>query len=315
MPIANVKLAAPTYDSDKDSPPFSEFHDMFLNFVDYQEHGRCLIAVAMHALGRTFDPSPGFTPAGMEGGLLLGDAELAELDEALASADVRPLVAYSELTFGERQLDKDLYSVLSQCITGKHRATIANVQFRSFIQAWVRLVTALGANNIQRKADLLTKLQKLEFRGDVSLFKTEATQTITDLINSHVTLEDVMMHSIISALPSELMALRVMQAAKLNDSAKTTHDVFEFIDTTASTLEIAGMGTKFERTNVLSIDAGTSKARCTRCGRNNHGKTECFARRHADGSRLTSKAPKLPPSKPFVAAEEKCYSSDGSDAC
>ena len=89
MPIANVKLAAPTYDSDKDSPPFSEFHDMFLNFVDYQEHGRCLIAVAMHALGRTFDPSPGFTPAGMEGGLLLGDAELAELDEALASADVR----------------------------------------------------------------------------------------------------------------------------------------------------------------------------------------------------------------------------------
>ena len=295
MPITNVKLNAPTYDSDRDIPPFAEYHDMFLNFVDYQEHGRSLITLAMHALGRTFNTNISFTREDMDGSLLLGDEELAALEQNLATEEnERAIKAYADLTSDEQKLDRNLYSILAQCVRGKSRVIIANVQFRSFVQAWVRLVQKLGANNIQRKTDLIIDLQKLQFnRGDIAAFKTHATRLITDLYNNHVTLEDIMLHSIVSALPTELMALKVVQADKLNDNAKTSQDVFSFIETTSTTLEIAGMGKKSNRdAHVLTTKgAGT----CERCGRNGHHKDDCYARRHADGSEIAGRAPKEPP--------------------
>ena len=134
MPIDNVRLTAPTYDLDKDMPPFHDFQAMFLNFVDYQRNGRALITLAMNSLGRTFNHSSAFTASGMGAGLVLADEELAALDDELAIDD-RALKTYGELTLAEKQLDNDLYSILSQCITGKHRVIIMNVQFRSFVQA------------------------------------------------------------------------------------------------------------------------------------------------------------------------------------
>ena len=111
MPISNVKLTAPPYNSDKDIPTFTEYQEMFLNFVDYQEGGRGLITLAMNALGRTFNHSSVFTHTGMDEGLVLADEELAALDDELA-VDERPLTSYSELVLAEKQLDKDLYSIL-----------------------------------------------------------------------------------------------------------------------------------------------------------------------------------------------------------
>ena len=83
MPIANVRLTPPSYNSDRDIPPFNEYHDQFLNFVDYQDGGRSLITLAMHALGRTFNTHVGFTRDTMENSVLLGDEALAALEEEL----------------------------------------------------------------------------------------------------------------------------------------------------------------------------------------------------------------------------------------
>ena len=186
MPIANVRIQPPTYNSDKDTPPFAEYHDMFLNFVDYQDGGRSLITLAMNALGRNFNTSIGFTRDDMDGSLLLGHEELDALETrldalSLETGAARVITQYGHLTDEEKMLDRDLYSILSQCITGKHRVVIANVQFRSFVQGWVRLVSCMGANNIQRKTELITNLQKLTFDGDISIFKTQVTKTIKDL--------------------------------------------------------------------------------------------------------------------------------------
>ena len=66
----------------------------------------------------------------MGSGLMLKPEDLAVLDGELQEMDNRPLMDYNELTVPEKQLDRDLYSVLSQCITGKHRVIIDNVQFQ-----------------------------------------------------------------------------------------------------------------------------------------------------------------------------------------
>ena len=62
------------------------------------------------------------------------------------------------------------------------------------------------------------------------------------------------------------MALKVVQAEKLNDADKTISDAFSFIETTGNTLEIAGMEkkhsqlkTKAHRKRASGADAKTTK--------------------------------------------------------
>ena len=279
MPIDNVRLSAPTYNSDRDIPPFNEYHDMFLNFVDYQNGGRSFITLAMYNLGRAFNTTASFTREGMENGLILENEDLAALEEELLNANEaenqeRRITEYSDLTTAEKQLDKDLYSILSQCITGKHRVIISNVQFRSFVQAWVRLVSTLGANNLKRKTDLFGSLTSLKFNGDTSRFKTQATQIINDLYNNKVTLEDMMMHFIMAALPQELMALKIVQADKLNEDDKTSQDVYSFIETTSVTLELAGLNRRSHSTATLNM-IGLDET-CGRCGRQHRADLAVF---------------------------------------
>ena len=98
----------------------------------------------------------------------------------------------------------------------------------------------MGANNIKRKTDLLAKLNTLSFTGDVAQFRTTANATVKAIYDGRVTIEDVMMFTIMNAIPTELTALRIVQAGKMDAEDKTRDDVFEFIDTTSTTLEIAG---------------------------------------------------------------------------
>ena len=103
MPIDNVRLSAPTYNSDRDMPPFNEYHGMFLNFVDYQNGGRSLITLAMYNLGRAFNTTASFTREGMENGLILENEDLAALEEELLNANEsenqeRQIHEYSDLT-------------------------------------------------------------------------------------------------------------------------------------------------------------------------------------------------------------------------
>ena len=76
---------------------------MFLNFVDYQNGGRSLITLAMYNLGRAFNTTASFTREGMENGLILGNEDLAALEEELLNANEtkaqeRQITEYSGLT-------------------------------------------------------------------------------------------------------------------------------------------------------------------------------------------------------------------------
>ena len=247
MPLANCRITPPRYDSDRDIPPFSEYNDQFVSFTLYQRGGAALIKLIYKVLGkesRFFNHADGHAraaPDNLDDAIVLNEAQLLQLEveaiglaepmegvdpgsegdsEGEAAVAVRNITTYSDLFEIEKQLDRDLYSILAQSISGKHRFTIGRCQFPSFVQAWVLLHKELGASNIKRKTDLLASMQLLTYKGDVGKFKREAGVLVNAIYDNHVTLEDILIYSIMSALPREVAALKIISAEKVNEGNK-----------------------------------------------------------------------------------------------
>lgn len=284
MPIANVRLTPPTYDSTNDNPPWAEFSLRYLHFVSYSG-GSNLIRLVDSVLGTAaLFQSQNSTSFATDTSICLSAAQVAEAPGMMAAAEVP---TWDSLTNDEKQLDADLYNILCMSVTGKHKTILSKTQIYSFVQAWVLLSRELGASNIKRKTDLLTNLQKLRFNNDVAKFKAEATAMVKSIYDGHVTLEDVIMFAIMASLPTELMALKIVQADQLDAENKTAEDIYKFIDTTAATLEIAGIN-KEKRMPALKANRRKS---CTQCNRNGHIYEECFATKDIEGNTLEDEAP------------------------
>ena len=239
MPIVNVKLSPPVYNSDRDVPPYAEWYEKFLQFVAYNDGGDAIIALINCALGRE-DTVYIHETSAIPDALRLGQAEVEQMLALTAGGEERAVESYVDLTAEEQSLDRDLYSVLSQCVTGQHRLTLGRVQFPSFVQAWCILAHELGATNVRRKADLIAQLLKLKFKGDVPRFKVETTALLNSIFNSGVTIHDICMHSIMMAMPADLAALRLVQTESLESEHKTYRDVHMFLETATTSLEITG---------------------------------------------------------------------------
>ena len=194
MPIANVCLSPPTYNSDKDSPPFSLFYDNMLSFVAYNKGGNAIVALVNKVLGREDHSFSAHSAAALDDAISLSSDELANISttslglvEQEQDGDGEPILvprvveSYQDLTLEEQTLDQDLHTVLLHSISGKHRVCITKTQMRSFIQAFVLLTRELGASNIKRKTDLISQLHKLSFHSDTAKFKTEASVAINAL--------------------------------------------------------------------------------------------------------------------------------------
>ena len=278
MPLANIKLSPPTYNSDADRPPWAEFYDQFMSFILYQDGGPALICLINKALGREEIAFANHTEEFIPEVLRLDEAAIEEYNAILAIADdgaqaeAREIETWHDLEDDEKKLDRDLFSILTQCISGKHRSTITRVQIPSFLQAWCMLCRELGATNIKRKTDLVSKLLRLKYRGDSATFRVEATGLINTIYNSSVTMEDIIMHAIMCAMPRDIAALRLVQQDSLESQEKTFKDVHSFLDTCVNALEITGHDTK-------SVQAFQALAcACARCGRDNHTTEQCYAK-------------------------------------
>ena len=317
MPIAHAKLAAPKYNSDSDTPPFAEFYEQFMSFVLYQDHGAAIHTLISNALGRQH------TFAAAEVNILPAEVILREEEVAAFNAlthivgenqIVRDIRSYDQLFADEINLDRDLYAVLTNSITGRHRITIQRVQVRSFVQAWILLVHELGASNIKRKTDLLITLQKLKFRGDIAKYRSETSELITNIYNSHVTVEDIIIHSIMASLPKDLAALRIVQSDTIENPNKTIQDVHAFLETTTTTLEITGHGDILAKEGMAFNASGTQVDSCTRCGRDNHTQEECYASHHKNGTKLHTPKARKPPNKKGQAHKATKGSTQGADS-
>lgn len=289
MPITHVKLSPPSYDSTLDKPPWAEFSLKFLHFVFYSG-GPNLIRLVDSVLGtQSLFQAENNMSFAADTSINLSMAEIASAPGMIAVND--DPFTWASLTNDEKQLDADIYNILCMQITGKHKSVLSKTQIYSFVQAWVLLSRELGASNIKRKTDLLKNLQHLQFNNDVAKFKTEATNMVKSIYDGRVTLEDVIMYSIMSSLPSELISLKIVQADQLDSENKTQEDVYNFIDTTATTLEIAGINNRPKAKPALMVSTENHEKPCTRCGRIGHVFQDCYATKHVSGKALKGAPP------------------------
>ena len=78
MPIVNVKLSPPVYNSDRDVPPYAEWYEKFLQFVAYNHGGDAIIALINCALGRE-DTIYIHETSAIPDALRLGQAEVEQM--------------------------------------------------------------------------------------------------------------------------------------------------------------------------------------------------------------------------------------------
>lgn len=164
MPITNVKLSPPVYNSDRDVPPYNEWYNKYIQFVLYNDGGDALVALINRALGREDTTYATYTVSTIPAALRLEDDEIEQILALEADGAVREIDTYTDLTPVERALDKDLYAILTQCVTGQHRVLLDRVQIPSFVQAWCMLAHELSAKK-RSPALLVMTLSPLMARG------------------------------------------------------------------------------------------------------------------------------------------------------
>ena len=296
----HVKVAAPVWDSTANKPPFPDFCAQFESFVRYQEDGAALLQLFSHATGRPrVAPGTARACAGLE----LTEAEYKTYIRLSApDGGKRDITSYKDLTPEERVLDYQLHSILNASVSGKRRNTITQVQIPSWVQAWAALHYELGATNAKRRMEVLNKLTHLQFSSDVAEFKSTCTALVTEVYQAEITLEDIIMNSVLMAIRDpDAQTLKLVMAETLEKKGKTDLDVIDFIDKTCTTLEVSGMA-KPRQTHAWKASHAPKKAPkkkgvnfsgsalpsdfCKRCGRQGHIKSECFAKKHKHGHRL-----------------------------
>ena len=143
-PITGIRLTAPTWDSNKNVPSFSDFSTQFESFVDYQTEGGQLIALINHVLGRkpvlvslkvdvTLDAAISFSPA--DQALLATGASLApdEVADEEVEDTTPDITSYRDLSKEAIALDHSLHNILDNSVTGAKRS--ATCRQKAKIQA------------------------------------------------------------------------------------------------------------------------------------------------------------------------------------
>ena len=96
MPIVNVKLSPPVYNSDRDVPPYAEWYEKFLQFVAYNHGGDAIIALINCALGRE-DTIYIHETSAIPDALRLGQAEVEQMLALTAGGGERAVESYADL--------------------------------------------------------------------------------------------------------------------------------------------------------------------------------------------------------------------------
>ena len=95
MPIVNVKLSPPVYNSDRDVPPYAEWYEKFLQFVAYNHGGDAIIALINCALGRE-DTIYIHETSAIPDALRLGQAEVEQMLALTAGGGERAVESYAD---------------------------------------------------------------------------------------------------------------------------------------------------------------------------------------------------------------------------
>ena len=242
----------------------------------YQTHGAALNALVDHILQRERVLT---ASSQLDAGILLTEDQVAAFNRVATAHQVdngeieirtREITAYEHLNVDETKLDGALYNILDGCITGPLRTALAGVQVRSFIQAWVLLQKDKGAHNSQRKTELIAKLMGITYPSmenkvqSPTEFKASTLSIVRELYDARVTLEDIIMTSIMNSLPREYQNAKISLAEKIDDDSKDDKDVYEYIQhkhsgINSSTKRMGERGSKESESNQRTQN---SNAKC-----------------------------------------------------
>ena len=147
-----------------------------------------------------------------------------------------------------------------------------------FTVAWKMLNDEFGPANCLRK----TALMQLRFDGDIAKYKQYTLSLLNDILQAKVTLEDVMTVCVLQSFQDDAFQGCKLTAAQSIDKGEAIN-LFDFIQTMTNSIELV----RKSHTSVRKVQ----EPRCSRCGRDNHTKDKCVAKKDVSGKPLKSAKP------------------------
>jgi hypothetical protein len=282
MQATRVKVNPPRWDSTK-VELWPTFATDFESFVEYAGGHRLVELLNATAVSETLIPARSRSQTAERSVQGVPD------DSDEAPPEDAPIQDRSELTPEERSMDVQFYHLLKLSITGPGHDAILHVGEKSFITAFGILRKEHGAANCLRKSALIQQLFDLTYQGQINEFKQQALSLLRLVFEAKVDLEDIIMACLLNAFEGdEFQAFKLMTAKQIDEGERI--NLYDHIQSIANSVELSQQSKA--RSTSLRV---TGEPSCTRCGRSNHAKNQCFAKSHVDGAKLTDRPPSQAP--------------------
>ena len=271
--LGSIKVQHILWDSDKDPFGFNQWLSEFSDMVRALKGGEVLELFLDEKLKRLM------RHASMVSKILLDDGDFLneEVTKALAEAKSssasivtttktlgEATVKYSDFSAEVVTLDKQLYSVMRQCIKGSRKAIIENVVVHSYVQAVCVFHQHINLSASDRKIRALESLSTLKYTGDTHLFQIESTKRIKELMDSRCQMEDWILFSLMKAFGHSNENIQYRLAEKINEDREPgTMNIFDLITEYMGMVQCVGQG----KSKGLGINQIQDEQVCNYCGK------------------------------------------------
>ena len=213
------------------------------------------------------------------------------------------------------RLDQDLYGVFRSAITGSLKTRCDCVTRTSFVMAFCAVHKAVEPSTCKHKSQVLRGLRELKYEQDPADYDSRAREAIAAVYSSRVTIEDVIMDSVLHSFDDELTRRDISKKIDAGDLTKET--IYDELSRLTGVLSMAqpdeppsrkGARARSKRTAAGAERAGNKGSEditCDRCRRRGHKKKDCFAKTDVDGKQLRDNPPAKPPQAPGQGSRDR----------
>ncbi len=279
--LQRYKFQPPTWNSEK-REKWPEFKTNFESFVHCCGGGELLeTLLQQRAMHKGLVPTASLARSSRDAASLADESQDAVSEEASLE---EPSPRASRATQSLPEIDTTLYHVLKLSITGPAYNTVLHVTRPSFVEAFKLLSTEYGAANCRRKTALIRELMSFTFDGDINKFKDKALALLRAIFEVDITVEDIIVSSLIGAFKSEdFQAFKLLTAKRVDEGEDI--NLFDFVQNIVTSIELAN------EDKVQSASVNHARPGCSRCGHKSHTKDKCAAKKHKNGTILTDRPP------------------------
>ena len=283
------------WDSTRNSPPFRDWQRGVESTIRTHPNGCELMSLVDHGLARNTERKNFVPKAILEKPSLFGlapESGSSSPGESVSSVWVRsPRTSYDELSGDAKCLDLMLYSHIIRLVQGPKRDLLAYTTTGSFFQAWFLLHQDQVESNYRQKSECLARLDTLKFLGNPSEFESEALKLFTAVLDSKVSVWDLLANSLVKALPADgYDAIKLQLVNRIDSGDLSEINIRNLVSELVTSLAL----TKDYRP-IRNANLANTQKRCHRCNRTGHERASCYAKRDDKGRPLTDPPPSVNP--------------------